>query len=573
MSTGARIVTGPVPVVSGSAAWAALGACLLAVFMQMLDMTIVNTALPGIARDLAAPGSVQVFVVAGYSLAFAGTLMTAARIGESIGRRHVFLGAMAGFIAASVWCGLAHLPGELVAARAVQGLAAAAMSAQVIAIISAVFPKGEQPLAFGLYGAAAGLAAIAGPLLGGAVIASDPFGLGWRAVFLLNVPPCVLGLLLAHRHLHVGKPATRERLDVAGALLVSCGLVALLYPLAAGREQRWPPSLFGLLGAGLALLAVFVWHQRRRLRSGESPLLRIDLFADRGFAVGSVLTLLFFGIFTAFLFTVSVTVQSGLGFTALRTGILVLPFAIGGACGALASPILVTRLGSRGLTLGVLLFAAAIAVVALTVHPADASIDLRRLAVPVFAAGAGMGLFAAPLPAAMMTGVAERATGSASGTVPTVQQIGSSLGVAALGALFFRRVDADTDLGVGHAKAVLAASLTDSPTTTAQRDRVVTSFADCADSALRSPTPRLDAHTCPGAGADLAGQIAAAHTFLAACVTVLWVVAGTALALVVLSLALPPRNGESGATAPGEVGDTATANDTTGDGPGKDAPA
>ncbi|BDU01632.1 MFS transporter [Nocardia sputorum] len=539
MSTRARIVTGPEPVIAGSAAWAALGACLLAVFMQMLDMTIVNTALPSIARELAAPGSAQVFVVVGYSLAFAGTLMTAARIGESIGRRRVFIGAMAAFTVASVWCGLAHLPGELIAARAAQGLSAAAMSAQVIAIISAVFPKQRQPLAFGLYGAAAGLAAIAGPLLGGAVIASDPFGLGWRAIFLLNVPLCVLGLLLAHRHLHVGRPATTERLDVVGAALATCGLVALLYPLAAGREQGWPPQLFGLAGAGLALLVVFVWHQRGRLRSGESPLLRIDLFADRGFAVGSVLTLLFFAIFAAFLFTVSVTAQSGLGFTALRTGILVLPFAVGGACGALTSPVLVGRMGSRALTLGVSMFAVAIAVIAVTVHPADAGIDLGRLAVPVFAAGAGMGLFAAPLPAAMMAGVAERATGSASGTVPTVQQIGSSVGVAMLGSLFFRRVDADTDLGVGHAKSVLAASLSNSPA--AQRDRDVTTFTECAESALRSPTPHLDAHTCPGAGADLAGQIAAAHTFLAACVTVLWVVAATALALVALSLALPRK--------------------------------
>ncbi|MGV9542373.1 MFS transporter [Nocardia beijingensis] len=539
MSTSASPTTATPPAVAGSGAWAALGACLLAVFMQMLDMTIVNTALPSIATDLAAPGSAQVFVVAGYSLAFAGTLMTAARVGESAGRRRVFLGAMAAFTMASVWCGLAHLPGELIAARAVQGLSAAAMSAQVIAIISAVFPKARQPLAFGLYGAAAGLAAIVGPLLGGAIIASDPLGLGWRAIFLLNVPLCVLGLLLAHRHLHVGRPPDREPLDVAGALLATTGLVAVLYPLAAGREQRWPPQLFGLLGAGLGLLVVFVWHQRRRSRAGESPLLRIDLFADRGFAVGSVLTLSFFGIFAAFLFTVSVTAQSGLGFTALRTGILMLPFAIGGACGALTSPILVARLGNHGLTLGVLVFAVAVVVVAMTVDPDAAAIDLRRLAVPVFAAGAGMGLFAAPLPAAMMAGVAERATGSASGTVPTVQQIGSSLGVAVLGALFFRRVDADTDLGVGHAKAVLADTISTSSATTAKRDSVVTSFADCAESALRSPTPHLDAHTCPGEGAELAGRIAAAHTFLAACVTVLWVVAGTALVLVALSLALP----------------------------------
>ncbi|MFD6463857.1 MFS transporter, partial [Streptomyces roseolus] len=245
------------------AAWGSLGACLLSVFLQMLDLTIVNTALPEIAADLTASGGAQVLVVSIYSLSFACTLLTAARVGAMLGRRRVFLCALGVFVAASLWCGLSTHEAELVVARGVQGLAAAAMSAQTIAIITASFPVARRALAFGIYGAAAGLAAIAGPLAGGALVAIDPLGVGWHAIFLINVPLGGLGLALAYRCLRHDFPEDRERLDLAGAALSTLGLFLVLLPATIGRESDRPPTLLLWALLGCATLAGFALHQRR----------------------------------------------------------------------------------------------------------------------------------------------------------------------------------------------------------------------------------------------------------------------------------------------------------------------
>ncbi|MFE3187992.1 MFS transporter [Nocardia sp. NPDC059240] len=442
-------------------AWIALAACLIAVFMQMLDLTIVHTAMPALARELHASGSAELSIVSVYGLAFACTLPTAARIGDLFGRHVVFPIALAAFAAASVLCGLSSGATELVLARGAAGVAAALASAQTIAIITGAFPERGRARAFGVYSAVAALAGMAGPMLGGALVDGDPLGLGWRAVFLINVPLAAVAVALANRHpeasrrpatwraqpandaRHVGNPGRMlRRLDLPGVTLSATGLGLLVYPLAVGREKGWPPVMFVLLALSVPTLAVFGWQQRRRAKRGAEPLVRVELFGERGFAVGAVLTPMFYGVFTALLFTVSVAAQSGLGWSASRTGLVMLPFAVGAVAGALSSPVLVSLWGSRALTVGALVFAVALGATADTIHTDLSGLDLRDLAWPVYAAGAGMGWFAAPLPAVMMSAVAEPATGSASGIVPTLQQVGSSVGVAALGMVFFARVDA-----------------------------------------------------------------------------------------------------------------------------------
>ncbi|MGW4241720.1 MFS transporter [Nocardia sp. NPDC004722] len=460
------------------AAWGALAACLLAVFMQMLDLTIVNTALPVLARDLDAPGSAQLLVVAGYSLTFACALLTAARLGEIHGRRTVFLISMAGFVAASLWCGSVDDATALIAGRMVQGLAAAGLAAQTVAIVNASFGPGRRVLAFGIYGAVAGSAGLAGPLAGGMLIAANPFGLGWHAIFLVNAPIGVVACALAHRCLHVGAAPAPGRLDLTGVLLSATGLLLVLYPTTAGRESGWPSSFFAMIAIGLAALAWFGW----RLRGPGAGLVSAALFTDRGFAVGAVAMTLFYGIFTAFLLIVSVTAQSGLGMTALRTAQLMAPFVLGAVPAAVTAPILVARTGSRALTLGIVLFGLSLAWIASTLDPARAGIDAHALGGPVFLAGAGMGWFAAPLPALLLARVSPTVGDSASGLVPTVQQLGSAIGSAVLGSLFFARV------GVASA--------------------------------------------------------ATAHTYLAACGTLLWVLSGLALAVGLLTLAMPRLPGE-----------------------------
>lgn len=523
------------PAVPARAAWGAFAACLIAVFLQMLDLTIVNTALPVLGRDLAAPGSAQLLVVAGYSLAFACSLPVAARLGDIHGRRTLFLVSMAGFVAASLWCGAADQAVTLIGGRLVQGVAAAGMAAQTVAIVNAGFEAGRRVLAFGIYGAVAGLAGLAGPLVGGAVVAADPFGLGWHGIFLLNVPVGLAAFVLAYRYLHIGAAAVPSRADVPGVLLASTGLLLVLYPITVGRERGWPPHLLALLAIGCGVLAAFGWQQRR---AGGTGLLRTGIFADRAFAVGSILLLVFYGIFTAFLFTVSVAAQSGLGMTALQTARLMAPFALGAVPAAVTAPILLARMGSRALTVGIVLFGLSLAMIATSLDPARAGIDTRMLSGPVFLAGAGMGWFATPLPALMTARVTAAETGSASGLLPTIQQLGSAIGAAALGTLFFARIGSGS--GVAQGKGALAQALTRQGMPSDQRAVVVERFGDCAHAALSSATPALDATTCAATDPTAAAtSMTLAHTYIAACGTVLLTVAGIALALGALTLAMP----------------------------------
>ncbi|GAA5061809.1 MFS transporter [Nocardia callitridis] len=532
-----------------AAAWGALGACLIAVFMQMLDLTIVNTALPSISEDIDAPGSAQVLVVTLYSLTFACSLMTAARIGDLVGRRRMFSSAIVAFVLASVWCGLAGGATELVVARGFQGVAAAAMSAQTIAIISHSFPKAKQPIAFGIYAAASGLAAVIGPMLGGVIIAMNPFGLGWHAIFLLNVPLGLIGFVLARRYLHVGRQATHERLDLVGVALSMAGTLLVIYPLAVGRENGWAPGYFVLLGVGVLVLTVFVVQQRWYARTGAIPLLRGELFRDRTFLIGAITTAVFFGMFAGFLFTVSVTAQDGLHFTAMRTGLTMAPFAVGAVIGAVGSPFVVARLGRRAATVGVGLFAIGITCVAATITPSDATVSLRELSGSVFLAGMGMGLLVSALPALMLSRVEEQTTGSASGIVPTIQQIGSAVGLAAISVLFFHQVGGATPESTERAGVVLAQRLTESGVPAGSHASAVDGFTECARRALTAPAPRLRADTCVGSSAvgaadlDAAGRQAAGQTFLGAFTLVLWVVAALSFATTVLTLWLPRASG------------------------------
>lgn len=426
------------PIDRPPAAWPAFAACLIGVFMQMIDVTIVNTALPDISRELAASSTAQLLVLGGYSTGFACTLLTAARVGGMWGRRRAFLAAVAAFTAASVWCGLADGPTELVIARVAQGVSAAVMSAQTVAIVAALFPRARHRVVYACYGATAALAGMAGPLLGGLLVDANVFGWGWHTVFLMNVPLGVAAFALAARYLPVGGERVAVGLDGVGAALSTAGLFALTLSLAAARGAGRPPRLWALLVVGIVLMALFLAQQRRLARRGGNPLVRLDIAADRGFTVGGLLMFGFYGVFTAFLFAVSITAQDVLAMSAWHTALLMLPFAMGAIAGTLVSPILLRHWGKYALTAGVGIFGCGLGAAAAAVAAAGMTVRLPDLVAQVCAAGFGMGLFAAPLTSEMVAGLATEDIDAVSGLVPTVQQIGSSVGLAALTALFFR---------------------------------------------------------------------------------------------------------------------------------------
>ncbi|MGJ0121530.1 DHA2 family efflux MFS transporter permease subunit [Williamsia sp. MIQD14] len=539
-------------------AWPAFAACLVAVFMQMVDTTIVNIALPDLTTDLGASSADQLLVLTVYTLAFACTLMTASRIGERLGRRRVFIAALAGFTLASLLCGTAAGPGELIAARGLQGACAAFASAQTIAIISAIFPRARHGLVFGVYGATAGVAAMLGPVLGGALVGLDAFGLGWRTIFLVNLPFGIIACVIAARAMPPVVGTLRESLDAVGVALSTVGLFLLIYPLSTGREKGWPVWLLGMLVLSVAVLVAFVLHERALLRRGGAPLLRLDLFAERSFAVGAVLSLLFFSVFTAFFFTVSITTQFGLGYSPLHTGLITLPFALGAAVGSLLSPLVVTRIGPRTLTVGMVVFAVSVAWMAVVIDPARHDIALATLIAPLVLGGLGTGIFVAPLQAVILSGTTSRTVGSASGTIPTVQQIGGSVGLAIIGIVFFALVGSASSAGASAGADDLRTRLGDTAVPAVAQPVVVSRFSDCVSRQLSSPRPEVSPPGCStqaGAATEAgpqaaiiraaqpalqpAARVAAARAFLEAFSTIMWIICATAAAVAALSLAVP----------------------------------
>ncbi|AYJ51684.1 MFS transporter [Rhodococcus sp. P1Y] len=412
----------------------------MAVFMLMIDVTIVNVALPSLATDIGARASAQTLIVTSYTLAFACTLLTGAWLGGLLGRRTVFVGGMAAFVLASALCGSAASPELLVGARVLQGIAGGLVSAQSVAVIASSFPRARHSVVFAMYGATAGGAAILGPSVGGTLVSLDLFGWGWRTVFLVNVPLGLLALTIAAVYLANDRPAAMPRLDLIGVASSALGLLLLIYPLARSYEHGWTVWTTCSLAASIVVLTGFVLHEFRWARAGHEPMLRLELFRHRTFAIGCALSILMFGSFTGFFFTVSLTLQFGLELSPIRTGVVTVPFAVGAAVFSVLSPKLFALIGTRMLALGFVLFGLSMMCFAVLTYHESTARSLLALTGPLFLGGAGIGVFVAPLQTTIVSETDSRTVGSASGIIPTVQQVGQAVGLALVGLLFFHQM-------------------------------------------------------------------------------------------------------------------------------------
>jgi MFS family permease len=349
----------------------------------------------------------------------------------------MFLIGAAGFTAASTLCGLAPTTGVLIAARLVQGLAGAMMIPQGLGVIREVFPADELPKAFGLFGPVMGSAAMIGPILGGALIALNLFGSGWRLVFLINLPLGALALFGAATLL----PATRGRhahsLDVGGVVLAGVGALAVVYALIQGRELGWPAWTYASIAAGVVLFAVFARHLRRRKRAGLDPLIEPSIFAHRGYSAGALVLMLYFGGMVGSMLSITLFLQLGEGFSAIHAGLTLAPFALGTAITAPVAAQNMGRIGGRLLIqAGGAVSLAGYAGVALLVASV-AHVSTLELVGPLLVVGLGMGLFVVPVFDTIIAAVTDAETGSASGVLNAIQQLGGAVGVAVLGTIFF----------------------------------------------------------------------------------------------------------------------------------------
>jgi EmrB/QacA subfamily drug resistance transporter len=473
--------------------WAVLVVVSLGFFMTLLDLTIVNIAIPNMIDKLHASLDDVLWVLNAYALVLAVLVITAGRLGDLLGPRTMFVAGIAVFTAASAACGFAPGPGWLIAFRAVQGIGAAMLMPQTLALVTMTFPPDRRGAAFGVWGAVAGLATIAGPTLGGLLVTA----FDWRWIFFVNLPIGAAVLAVTFYIIPRFQPGRRHRFDILGVGLASLALLAICYGLVEGQRYNWGTvtsfiSIPLVIAVGVLLLGVFLLVQK--MRQDREPLVPFALFRSRNFTlmnwVSGTLSIGMLGIFLPF----TIYLQSALGFTALKAGLTMAPSSV---VMIILAPILgrlTDKIGGKYILLtGLTLFAIGMGWAVLIATPHSAWYDFLA---PLIVAGLGMGGTFPPMTTTAMRDVDPRMAGAASGVLNTTRQVGSVIGTAAVGALLQNRLVSSLTSQATTASASLPAQA---------RGPFVSGFRQAATSGLigGAPTGSVPAGTSPGLAAQL----------------------------------------------------------------------
>jgi EmrB/QacA subfamily drug resistance transporter len=414
----------------------AMTALLCASFMDVMDTMITNVALPSIRVDLGASPVELEWTIAGYLIAFATTLLLGGRLGDRFDRRTLFALSLLGFVLASFGATLAWSGASLVGFRIGQGAMAGLMIPQVLAYVQVLYaPEKRAPL-YAAIGSMSVLGTVVGQILGGWLVTIDAFGLGWRSIFLINVPVGLVALVVAFVCLPRSLSARRERLDVAGAVLSGGAIFLFVFALTAGHLNHWAWWIWALMAAAVALFAAFVTLERRLTRTGGSPLVSTELFRVRSFSASAIVQLLFAFGSGSYAMVLGFYLQQVVGLSPLAFGLVLLPISVGAAAGSAIAVPLSKNHGVALVVAGGLIQAAAFWWVRLVLE-AGSPLNAWALVPPLALAGIGLIFVAMPLVEIALRGVAPRLAGTASGVLNTVQQTGSALGIAAAGGLYF----------------------------------------------------------------------------------------------------------------------------------------
>ncbi|GGK70038.1 putative actinorhodin transporter [Sphaerisporangium melleum] len=537
--------------------WAALFIVLAAEVMDMLDAMVTNIAAPTIRAELGGSAAIIQWLGAAYTLSMAVGLITGGRLGDIYGRKRMFLIGAAGFTIGSLLCAVAQGPELLVAARVVQGLFGSVMLPQGLGMIKEMFPPKEMQAAFGLFGPVMGLSSVGGPVLAGWLVDADFFGTGWRMIFLINLPLGLAAVLCGLRFLPESRSPHPLKLDVAGVLLASLAGLLIIFPLVQGREHDWPLWSFLMIAASIAVFALFGWYESRKAKAGGDPLVVPSLFRKRAFTGGLVTGLVFFSGMTGFALVFNLYTQIGLGYDALKAGLAMAPWSVGMVIGfGLAQPL--QKYGRRLLHGGTLLMAAGVLGILVTLNIAGVGVSPWQLLPALLVTGAGMGLLMAPFFAIVLAGVEQHETGSASGTLTAIQQLGSAFGVALLGTVFFGMLGSGVAAAAGDAAPKLRAELAAVQVTGEHQERIVAGVRACthdravakdqeatpascerlvADVGAAAPTPQA-AEPIGRIVTRAAGE-AAKQGFSTSMKAILWVVDGMLLLTFLVAFLLP----------------------------------
>jgi EmrB/QacA subfamily drug resistance transporter len=417
--------------------WAVLIVVSLGFFMTLLDLTIVNIAIPNLITKLHASLDDVLWVINAYALVLAVLVITAGRLGDLIGPRIMFTSGIAVFTAASAACGLAPSPGWLIGFRAVQGLGAAMLMPQTLTIITNTFPPERRGAAFGVWGAVAGVATIAGPTLGGLLVTA----FDWRWIFFVNLPIGVIVLVITPIIIPDLRLGRRHRIDIPGVLLASAALLAICYGLVEGQKYNWGKitgfiSIPLILGLGVVLLIAFLLVQK--LTQDKEPLVPFAVFRNRNYSVVNwvsfVLAIGMMGIFLP----LTIYFQSVLGFSALKAGLAMAPASVVSMFVAPVAGRMTDKIGGKFILMsGLTLFGVGMGWLALIARPSS---SWPSFVAPLIVAGLGMGCIFAPMVTVAMRNIEPRMAGAASGVLNTIRQVGLVIGTAAVGALLQNRL-------------------------------------------------------------------------------------------------------------------------------------
>nr|WP_246220872.1 MFS transporter [Phytoactinopolyspora mesophila] len=427
--------------------WAIIVVLCLGYFATLMDLTIVNIAVPQMTDDLNASLDQILWVFNSYALGLAVLLITAGRLGDLLGKKNVFIAGVVVFTLASLACGLAQDPAQLIAFRAVQGVGGALLVPQTLSIIADVFPASKRGAALGIWGAVAGLSAIAGPVVGGALVTS----FDWRWIFLINVPIGVAVVALAGPVIPRSIRQAGHKLDITGVLIVSMSLFCLAFGLIQGERYGWNAWVWGLLALSVVLFLAFVAQQSRV--QDDDPLVPFSLFKDRAFSIVNAISIVVsFGAIGLFL-PMTVYLQSVLGFSAVKTGGVLLPMAIGGLIVAVPAGVLSERYGGKYVLIaGLSTFGIGLAWL---VAVAQTDSTWTAFIAPFFVVGLGSGCSFTPMASEVMRKVPAHLNGAASGVNNAMRHVGAVLAGAVIGAVLQNRLAASlTSQANEHAAAL-----------------------------------------------------------------------------------------------------------------------
>lgn len=436
--------------------WLVLTVVLIVEMMDLLDATIVNVAGPALAQELGASSTDLQWVIGGYALALGSGLILGGRLGDRFGRRNMFLFGLIGFTLASLACALAPTVFVLIILRFVQGFLGAMLLPQGFGLIRDAFPPAEFGKAFALYGPAFGLGGILGPVIGGFLIQADILGLGWRSVFLVNVPIGIVAVYLSYRYLQKTAADRTIKIELLGALIVILSSGMLVYPLIKGQEAGWPFWTYLMLIGSVLGFILFARLEFAARNKGKTALIDPTIFKNRSYTLGLAGLGLYFAGFTGIYLILTLFLQFGEQFSSAEAGIANIPIALGSAIGgAVSGAFLAEKIGGRlTLQIGAVVQVAGIALLWLAL-PSVENFSIWQMVPALVISGIGTGLIAAPIFDTILSTVEPQQSGSASGVLSAVQSVFSSVGVAVFGTVFFNySLQGQADVGFRNALLV-----------------------------------------------------------------------------------------------------------------------